>query len=179
MSASPRDRLKMRRRENPVNEGEARQRPHASASTTPEIDAGAIWSEPLDRLMVQLGTAPAGLRASEAVRRLAIYGPNDPTITKRTPPWLQFLARFRNPLVIILLVASALSAAAGDLTSFIIVVTIIGISTTLDFLQEFRAHNAVDALRRSATLRTKLCRGGPRKSVSVDARVPRDRGVLL
>jgi len=129
--------------------------------------------------MVQLGTAPAGLRASEAVRRLAIYGPNDPTITKRTPPWLQFLARFRNPLVIILLVASALSAAAGDLTSFLIVVTIIGISTTLDFLQEFRAHNAVDALRRSVAVRTKVRRDGSAISVPVDQLVPGDMVELI
>lgn len=42
----------------------------------------------------------------------------------------------------------ALSAAAGDVTSFVIVVTIIALSTSLDFLQEFRAHNAVEALRR-------------------------------
>jgi Mg2+-importing ATPase len=57
------------------------------------------------------------------------------------------------PACRILLVASALSAAAGDATSFLIVVTIIALSTTLDFLQEFRAHNAVDALRRSVAVR--------------------------
>jgi magnesium-transporting ATPase (P-type) len=125
-----------------------------------EIEAAAISSEPLDHLMMRLGTASAGLRASEARRRLVIYGPNDPTSTKCTPPWLQFLARFRNPLVIILLIASALSAAAGDVTSFVIVVTIIGISTILDFLQEFHANIAVDALRRSVAVRATVRRDG-------------------
>lgn len=126
----------------------------------PEIEAPEIWTEPLDWLMVRLGTASAGLRAREARQRLAIYGPNDPMLAKRTPPWLQFLARFRNPLIIILVVASALSAAAGDVTSFLIVVTIIALSTSLDFLREFRAHNAVDALRRSVAVRASVRRDG-------------------
>jgi hypothetical protein len=126
----------------------------------PEINAAEIASEPLDRVMVRLGTTPADLRASEALRRPAIYGPNDPTATKRTPPWLQFLARFRNPLAIILLVASALSAATGDLTGFLIVVTIIALSTSLDFVLEFRAHNAVDALRHSVAVRAAVRRDG-------------------
>jgi Mg2+-importing ATPase len=44
---------------------------------------------------------------------LTTFGPNDAAIVKRSPLWLQFLIRFRNPLVIILLVASGLSAGGG------------------------------------------------------------------
>ena len=140
----------------------------------PEIEAAAISAEPLDQLLARLGTQPAGLDAGEVRQRLAQYGPNTAADTKRTPPWLQFLGRFRNPLVIILLVASGMSAVAGDVTSFLIVVTIVALSMVLDFVQEFRAHNAIDALRRSVAIRAAVRRDGATVSLPVDQLVPGD-----
>ncbi len=149
-------------------------RDSAIESAHPEIEAAAIWSEPLDRLLTRLATRPAGLTAGDVRERLVLYGPNDAAATKRIPPWLQFLGRFRNPLVIILLVASGLSAAAGDVTSFLIVVTIVALSMILDFVQEFRAHSAVDALRRSVVVHAAVRRDGVSISVPVDQLVPGD-----
>jgi Mg2+-importing ATPase len=115
-----------------------------------------------------------GLDTAEVRSRLATYGPNDAATVKRSPLWLQFLARFRNPLVIILLVASGLSAATGDVASFFIVVTIVTISMTLDFVQEVRAQNAVEALRRSVAVKTTVRRNGASLSVPIDQLVPGD-----
>jgi Mg2+-importing ATPase len=105
---------------------------------------------------------------------LLTYGPNDAATVKHLPLWLQFLARFRNPLVIILLVASGLSAATGDVASFFIVVTIVTISMTLDFVQEVRAQNAVEALRRSVAVQATVRRDGAALSVPIDQLVPGD-----
>ena len=106
-----------------------------------------------------------GLDSAAANSRLATYGPNDAAAVGRLPLWLQFLARFRNPLVIILLVASGLSAATGDVTSFLIVVAIVTISMTLDFVQETRAQNAVEALRRSVAVQATVRRDGAADSI--------------
>jgi Mg2+-importing ATPase len=133
-----------------------------------------IWKEPAARLLVRLATTPAGLATAQARLRLSTYGPNDAATVKRSPLWLQFLARFRNPLVIILLVASGLSAATGDVASFVIVVTIVTISMTLDFVQEVRAQNAVEALRRSVAVKTSVRRDGASLSVPIDQLVPGD-----
>ena len=119
-----------------------------------------VWQEPADRLLTRLATTPAGLASTEARSRLATYGPNDAATVKRSPLWLQFLARFRNPLVIILLVASALSAATGDVASFVIIITIVMLSITFDFVQEVRAQNAVEALRRSVAVQATVRRDG-------------------
>ena len=81
-----------------------------------------IWQEPTDRLLVRLKTDAAGLDSAEVRSRLATYGPNDAATVKRSPLWLQFLARFENPLIIILLIASGVSAATGDVASFVIIV---------------------------------------------------------
>ena len=119
-------------------------------------------------------TTPAGLNTAEVQSRLTTYGPNDAATVKRSPLWLQFLARFRNPLVIILLVASGLSAATGDVASFFIVVTIVTISMTLDFVQEVRAQNAVEALRRSVAVQATVRRNATKLSLPIEQLVPGD-----
>jgi Mg2+-importing ATPase len=73
---------------------------------------------------------------------------------------LQFLRRFRNPLIVILLIASALSAATGDVASFVIITAIVLLSIIFDFVQEVRAQNAVEALRRSVAVQACVRRDG-------------------
>ena len=143
-------------------------------SASNELGPEDIWKEPVDRLLRRLATTPAGLGAATVQSRLLLYGPNDAATVKRSPLWLQFLARFRNPLVIILLVASGLSAATGDVASFLIVVAIVTISMTLDFVQEVRAQNAVEALRRSVAVQTRVRRDGTVTSLPIDQLVPGD-----
>ena len=133
-----------------------------------------VWRAPLDRLLAQLRTTASGLGAAEARSRLAKYGTNDASTVKRSPLWLQFLARFRNPLVIILIVASGLSAATGDVASFVIIITIVMLSIAFDFVQEVRAQNAVEALRRSVAVQATVRRDGAPVSVLTEQLVPGD-----
>ena len=69
---------------------------------------------PLDRWLRDLETSREGLTEAQAQARLKRYGPNDALARKGQPLAVQFLLRFFNPLVLILLFASALSAVAGD-----------------------------------------------------------------
>ncbi len=133
-----------------------------------------FWSMPLKAALVDLGAAPEGLGADEAAARLKRHGPNIAASERKTPVWLQILHRFGNPLVLILLVASGLSAMAGDRASFIIIAAIILLSITLDFIQERRAHNAVEALRRSVAIRADVRRGGADTSLLAEQLVPGD-----
>jgi Mg2+-importing ATPase len=121
-----------------------------------------------------LGTTPAGLSGAEVIRRRRQYGLNQPRPPRRRPLWLQFLGRFLNPLVLILLFASALSAATGNITSFVIVIIMVVLSVTLDFVQEKRAENAVEALRRTVAVRVQVLRDGGEVSEPVDQLVPGD-----
>jgi Mg2+-importing ATPase len=146
----------------------------AVESANGELGPEEIWKLPAEQLLVRLAATTVGLSTAEVKSRLSTYGPNDAATVKRSPLWLQFLARFRNPLVIILLVASGLSAATGDVASFLIVVSIVTISMTLDFVQEVRAQNAVEALRRSVAVQATVRRGGAKLSVPIDQLVPGD-----
>src|SRR5271166_5244593 len=96
-----------------------------------------FWQIPLADLERQLGTSPNGLSSAEAAARRLRYGPNTLEERRRLSLPLKFLSRFRNPLVIILLVAAAISALTGDLASFIIISTIVLMSAVLDTVQEY------------------------------------------
>ena len=133
-----------------------------------------MWKLPTASLLIRLSTRITGLNSTEVRARQRQYGQNSAAENKRKPMWLQFAARFQNPLVIILLVASGLSAATGDIASFIIVAAIVLVSLTLDFVQETRAQNAVDALRQSVAVRGSVRRDRAIISVPVDQLVPGD-----
>lgn len=132
------------------------------------------WNVPLDRLLGDLRATPDGLSSREARRRLAEYGPNDAMVRRRRPLWRQIIDRLGNPLVLILLFASCLSAWTGDVTSFAIIVVIILLSVVLDVVQQRRAENTVDALRRSVGLKAQALRDGVNHEIPVDRLVPGD-----
>ena len=120
----------------------------------------------------------SGLTTEEAVQRLAQYGHNSFSSRHRLALWLQFLSRFKNPLVLLLLVASAISAITGELTNFLIINGLVLFSVTLDFVQEHRAGQAAEKLRLAVALRAKVIRDGREISIPVAEVVPGDLIVL-
>jgi Mg2+-importing ATPase len=133
-----------------------------------------IWNRPIFAILESLGTTAAGLSRAEVETRRQQCGFNQPLAHRRRPLWLQFLARFLNPLVLILLFASGLSAATGNVTSFVIVIMMVVLSVTLDFVQEMRAENTVEALRRTVAVRVQVRRDGVEVSEPADQLVPGD-----
>src|SRR5437867_1044143 len=134
----------------------------------------ASWRDSLAALQAQLGSSPGGLSSGEAAARLAQYGPNVLTTHRKRTLLLEFLSRFRNPLVILLLAASGISAFTGEVTSFLIISVIVLMSVTLDFVQEYRAGQAADRLKQSVAVRVSVLRDGAPQEVSVSELVPGD-----
>jgi Mg2+-importing ATPase len=134
----------------------------------------AWWAGSRDALVKRLNSGVDGLGAKEAARRLREVGPNRLEQESRRAVVLEFLSRFRNPLVLILLVASGLSALLGDVTSFVIILVVVSLSVTIDFVQEHRAGEAATKLRKSVAVRATALRGNAREDVPVDDLVPGD-----
>ena len=133
-----------------------------------------FWQVALADLEQQLATGRNGLTSAEAATRRLRYGPNTLEARRRLSLPLKFLCRFRNPLVIILLVAAAISALTGDLTSFIIISTIVLMSAVLDTVQEYRAEEAAEALKVSVALKERVLRDGQEVTVLGQDLVPGD-----
>ena len=130
----------------------------------------AWWLEP----PASSPPSATGWTPAQAQALLAEVGPNEIRASERPALWRQYLARFKNPLVLILLVASAVSALTGEITNFAIIGTIVLLSVTLDFVQEYRANAAADALRQSVAVRATVLRAGVTQDLSVRELVPGD-----
>ena len=134
----------------------------------------AFWQQNLTALLEYYKSTPAGLTSSEAAERLTRYGPNVFHPQRKNALLFQFLSKFSNPLVIILLVASAISAFTGDVTSFIIISLIVLMSVTLDFIQEYRAGKEAEKLRQSVTVHVQALRDGKSQEIPLPSLVPGD-----
>jgi Mg2+-importing ATPase len=125
------------------------------------------WLAPLAECQRTLNAGSTGLSHQEAAFRLAQYGANEFRTRPAQSLLLQFLSKFLNPLVIVLLVASAISAATRELTSFAIILIIVFLSVTLDFVQEYRAGKAAERLRLSVSVRATVLRDGTPIEIAV------------
>ncbi len=148
--------------------------PKALGAAVGGAAADKFWNQPLPTLLQQLASGQDGLSGQEAAARLQRYGANTAADVHRNPWWWQLLGRFRNPLILLLLAASALSALTGDVASFAIVTTILVFSIALDFYQEVQANNTVDALRQSVALKALVMRDGQLVELLVRDLVPGD-----
>jgi Ca2+-transporting ATPase len=116
----------------------------------------------------------AGLEEQEAVRRLAVYGPNRPHELKR-PPYLRLaLNQLLDPLVALLLAASVVSVAIGDGVEGGAIAAILVVNGILGFWQELSAERAVRSLSQSFTQTAHVVRSGRERDIEADLVVPGD-----
>jgi Mg2+-importing ATPase len=149
------------------------------ASSTERPDAAPdglreFWRTPLPELFALLGSRPSGLTAEEAAAQLTRYGPNTLHVARKHTFMRLFVSRFRSPLVILLLVASTISALTGDVVSSTIVICMALLSVVLDAVQEYRAGEAAERLKQSVAVQVDVLRGGAATTVPAAGVVPGD-----
>ncbi|MGA2918172.1 magnesium-translocating P-type ATPase [Methanoregula sp.] len=144
----------------------------------PESKAGKpdqqFHTIPEEELFSALSSSPAGLTEVQAGKNRAVYGPNDISHIRKRPVILQFLAHFKNLLVIILLFAAVVSVVTGEITDAAIIFVIIFASVTLDFFQEYKAENAAELLKKKIITRASVFRDGKAEELPITDLVPGD-----
>ncbi len=127
-----------------------------------------------------LRTDPArGIDGPDAERRLAEHGPNELQAERGISPWAIFLEQFKNVLIVILLIATAISAVLGHGTEAIAIVVIVLFAVILGFIQEYRAERSIDALRKMAAPAALVIRDAVEAQVPARDLVPGDLVLLL
>jgi Mg2+-importing ATPase len=138
------------------------------------VPVGAFWQTPLDELERQLGASSNGLSSTEADARLLRCGANTLDSRQKYSFLLKVVSRFRNPLVLILLVAAVISGLTGDVASLGIISTMVLLSVLLDSVQEYRAEQAAEQLKVSVALKEQVLRDGREITIRADQLVPGD-----
>ena len=128
--------------------------------------AGAVLDE--------LHTTADGLSSTAAQERLTQFGPNELKATRGISPWEILLEQFKNVLIIILLVAAALSVFLGHGIEAVAIAVIVLFAVLLGFVQEYRAERAIEALREMAAPTAKVLRDGTDCELPARVLVPGD-----
>jgi Ca2+-transporting ATPase len=133
-----------------------------------------------DAALDALGTSREGLSADQVAQRLAEYGPNQLEERATRNPWLIFLGQFTEIMVIVLLVAAAISFAIAifdpheSFVDSIMIMIIVILNAILGFTQEHRAERAIAALKKLAVSRVRVRRDGITQEIEATSLVPGD-----
>src|SRR3984957_20002143 len=133
-----------------------------------------FWTRNSAQSAAALGCGGVGLTSSDALSRLSKYGRNADAQVRESGLIVSVGRRLLEPMCLILIAAAAVSAGTGDAPSALIILVILGVSVTLDTVQEGSAKRAAEALRQSVAVKAEVKREGTFMSVDVETVVPGD-----
>ena len=140
----------------------------------PKPDDSKYWSVPASDVLHDFHTTLTGLTAEDASARLKEYGENTIKAQGKTAPLLLFFSQFKNPIILILIVATVISGMTGDWLDSLIILAIVFGSVILSFLQEYSASHAVEELRSRIQVKSTVLRNGKSLDISTRLLVPGD-----
>jgi magnesium-transporting ATPase (P-type) len=136
----------------------------------------ASWHamEPEEVLRTLEVVAHRGLDSDEVERRLAEYGPNRLPEEPPESPLVRFLKQFHNVLIYVLLVAAVFTAFLGEWVDSGVIAAVVLVNAIVGFVQEGKAEEALEGIRRLLSLEAVVVRGGRRRTVGAEELVPGD-----
>ncbi len=125
-------------------------------------------------VLQDLESRPTGLDHQEAAARLERYGPNALVVADPIPWWRVLLAQGKSLVMALLLAAAGVALIIGDLLEAGAIGAVLILNTSIGFWVEWRARNAMEALRRIQVSEATVLRAG--EAARIDARqlVPGD-----
>ena len=133
-----------------------------------------------DVLAEQSSNAETGLSAAEAASRLASVGPNKLDEEEKTPMWKRFFEQMADPMVIMLLVAAAISVITGfiqgepEWADAVIILSVVILNSVLGVVQEAKSEQALEALQEMSAAQSKVMRDGKLVHMPSSELVPGD-----
>lgn len=128
----------------------------------------------------QSTSAASGLTAAEAQSRLASVGPNKLDEEEKTPMWKRFFEQMGDPMVIMLLVAAAISVITGfiqgepEWADAAIILSVVVLNSVLGVIQEAKSEQALEALQEMSAAQSKVIRDGKMVHMASSELVPGD-----
>ncbi|MBI2584168.1 MAG: calcium-translocating P-type ATPase, PMCA-type [Candidatus Aenigmarchaeota archaeon] len=128
----------------------------------------------IQELMKELSTSERGLTGSDAQKRLKIYGKNEITEKKRVNALLILISQFKSILIVLLIFAALFSAFIENFIDSAVILAIVFLNAVVGFRQEYKAENALAALKKLAAPHALVVRDGKHRQVDTSELVPGD-----
>lgn len=122
----------------------------------------------------ELRAVAEGLSGAEAAQRLHHYGKNELIAGEQISAWQVLASQFKSALIVILLIATGISAGLGHTIESIAIAVIVSFAILLGFVQEYRAERAIALLKEMAAPTAKVSRDGAEQSIPAHELVPGD-----
>lgn len=142
-----------------------------------------LYQRTQDDILTELESSASGLSEEQAEERLERYGENKLAEAKKTTVLQRFFQQLKDPMLLILLAAAAVSAVTNALsgesfTEVFIILVVVLLNAVLGVIQESKAEAAIEALQSMAAAKCKVLRGGELKVIESSRLVPGDVVVL-
>ncbi|KAA8782840.1 cation-translocating P-type ATPase [Paenibacillus amylolyticus] len=127
-----------------------------------------------EEVLQEVQSSERGLSTSEATKRLESVGYNELKGKDATPIWRLFLENFKDPMVIVLLIAAAVQVVLGHLIESLIIFLVILLNAVISVVQTKKAESSLDALRQMSAPEAKVIRDGQKQTLPARELVPGD-----
>jgi Ca2+-transporting ATPase len=119
-----------------------------------------------------------GLSEKTAAERSAQFGANELTQKKGQSAFVRFLLQFKQPLVIILLVAALITLILAEYADVAVILAVVVVNAVIGFVQEAKAIKAIEALARGMISEATVIRDGQKQRIAARLLVPGDMVLL-
>ena len=127
-----------------------------------------------DQVLADLGVGHDGLSQAEASSRLEKYGKNELKEKASDPTWKIFLESFKDPMVIILIVAALIQIVTGSMMESLIIFLVLILNAVLGTVQTKKAESSINSLKQLSVPSAKVVRDGEKLTISSKDVVPGD-----
>jgi len=127
-----------------------------------------------EAVLKNLGSSKGGLKESEVQKRFGKYGKNILRKYKTKSKFQLFLGQFNSLLVWILIIAAIISIIIGHLLDAGVILVVVFLNATVGFIQEYKAEEIIEKLRRSLRYKVLVLRDGIQKEIDSKFLVPGD-----
>lgn len=132
------------------------------------------YFEGIEAVFKEQGTSRKGIDTAQFEQRLEKYGKNKLDQGKKKSIVQRFLEQLRDPMIIVLIIAAAISCGVGEIADAVIILTVVVLNSILGVVQEGKAEKAIEALQKMSSPFSRVRRNGQVVQIKSDEIVPGD-----
>lgn len=137
-----------------------------------------FYSKGKDEIMGYFDTSEQGLKAKDLEKLRDEYGRNELNSKKKKSAFMVFLEQFKDFLVIILLLAAAISFISGNKESTIVILAVITMNAILGTIQHVKAEKSLESLKKMSSPKARVIRDGQKQEIDSTELLPGDIVVI-
>ena len=124
-----------------------------------------VYRDSIEEVFEAVKSTEDGLTYTEAKSRLERDGYNELVSKDKDPIWKLFLENFKDPMVIVLLIAAIVQIILGEIIESIIIFAVLIINAVISVIQTRKAESSLDALRQMSAPEAKIIRDGVKQTI--------------